>query len=294
MRAPGADLAHARGVLRLLAILVLLCAPALAAPQGGCDAEESALGRLARDIRSASELDLARARKPLREEPGDHAKNVVSWVGVELDDDTLVEGSWSVGGTQPDFWIDWDEATLAREIIEPARAIAAEERDIWKRIARIQSLVQKHLKRDGYHDRRYIKHNAKLLADGDRVASLGEYVELGAGVCRENALLTTTALRAAGVDARFGYFLARHKDSILGDHAIALVEIEGTTYIVDSFKPFGSVLNGHRLVDLMNPPRRAGRFAGSPLSVNNDELPIGYRLTPNDFPRVRSGEYRNE
>ena len=281
-------------LLRVSCLLLLVATSAAAAPASGvCEDErrEDSLGRLAGEIRSVSDLTLGRAQAPNRAPPAART-DAVRWAGIELDDDTLVEGSWSVGGKQPDFWIDYQDPILRERVLDPARVIGARDEDVWKRIERIQKLVRKSLKYDGHENRGYIRHNERLLAEGDRIASLGEYVELKAGVCRENALLTTVALRAAGFDARFGYFKAQEGRTVIGDHAIALVEVEGVTYIVDSFTPFGTVLNGHRLAEMLNPPRNR-KYHPSPLASGNEYEPNGYKLVPNDYPRVRTGDYRS-
>lgn len=232
----------------LLAAQPLTGAAHAAACQGG-DAGGGALVSFARDITSASELALGEARTPRSApQPWRYGAAMTS-VGVPVEDGTLVEGSWSVGGKQPDFLVDYRDESLRRSVVEPARAIGAGPGSTWEKIRALQELVRSVVPNDGHRDPGYIAHNASLLAKLDRVASLGEYVDLRAGVCRENALLTTIALREAGFDARFGYFkvLERKRfapDEAFGDHAVALLEVDGVTYVIDTFEPFGKLLNG--------------------------------------------------
>lgn len=280
---------------RTLSLLILLAAQLPAFPAWavveGCEPGLPRFSELARAVRDASDLVLdGEEQTPIStSQPAVRGENLSS-IGIELGDRMLVEGSWSVGGSQPDFWIDYRDASLFERIVAPAREIGRGPGDVWEKIRQVQQLVNRTLPHDGHHHVPYERHAERASQVEDRVASLGEYVDLQAGVCRENALLTTLALREAGIDARYGYFHTFVGGESHADHAVALVEVDDVTYVVDSFWPFGSVLNGHRLIDLLRPPADGRYPHAGPLHRTDGVSPAGYRLEPNDFPRVRAGD----
>lgn len=200
---------------------------------------------------------------------------------------TIVEGSKAAGGTQTDFLVDYDDPDLRDRIVRPARELGRQGLDFWETVRRAQRLVNTALPINGYTDEAYQSHNRAVY---DRpFVSLGGYVRLGRGVCRENALLTVIALREAGIAARFAYFdTVSPQGTSDGDHAVALVEYDGTTFVVDSFRPFGRYYNGHRLEDMLRPPADRLYTRASPLAAGNDKTPEGWGFAANPFPKVRS------
>ena len=211
-------------------------------------------------------------------------------LGRPIDDRTIVEGSKGSGGGQTDFLIDYSDLDLRRGVLEPARAIGAKKADDWAKFQKLQALVHRALPRDGWREGGNDPEYAAFLArtKGAARVSLGEYIRLGIGVCRENALLTVVALRAAGYKARYAYFKAFKADgSFDQDHAVAIVELGGTTYVLDSYRLLGRYYNGHRLADLLQPPANGKYVEAGPLAAENASDPGGWKLVLNTFPRVR-------
>ena len=210
-------------------------------------------------------------------------------IGRPLDDRTVVEGSRKGGGLQPDFLIDHADPALRDRLLVPARAIGAKKLDDWAKLRELQALVRSALPGDGYREGPEKERYERFIAQaaGKASVSLGDYIRLGIGVCRETALLTVVALRAAGYKARFAYFKVFKDDGEFDqDHALALVEVGGTTYVLDSYAWLSRYYNGHRLADLLQPPADGRYPLAGPLAADNGSDPGRWRVVLNPFPRA--------
>ncbi len=155
----------------------------------------------------------------------------VSGRGVRLNHGTVVEGSVDFGGIQPNYVIDLKHPRL-QSLLHAARALHS--KNFADKIKGVVSLVQKTLTEGAYDAPAYLK----LLADNRNRRTnitLGDYLTHGAGVCRENALLTHLALLEAGVESEYLYCRSTQGASP-EDHAVALaVDSKGRKVVVDSY-----------------------------------------------------------
>ena len=70
-------------------------------------------------------------------------------------------------------------------------------------------------------------------------------------------------------------------------HALALADIDGATYVVDSYRLLGRYFNGHRLADLLAPPADGRYPLAGPPAARNASDPGRWRLAPLAYPVVR-------
>ena len=114
--------------------------------------------------------------------------------------------------------------------------------------------------------------------------TLGSYLRCGAGVCRENALLTHFALKAAGIDNQFVYIHASREINHSEDHAIVIIEDRDGRWIID---PYNSSLHGKNFDDLihsnknLDQPVRIAKFA--PKYVNRIKSDVKI-IRVNEYP----------
>lgn len=170
----------------------------------------------------------------------------VSGRGVRLNHGAVVEGSVDFGGLQPNYVIDLQHPRLAA-LLTAARGLRG--KDWHERIHGVVALVQKTLTDGAYDAPAYLKlmseHRSKRIN-----ITLGDYLMGGAGVCRENALLTHLALLEADVDSEYLYCHAA-QGGRAEDHAVALaVDDRGRKVVVDSYN---RNFHGFFLDDLLRP-----------------------------------------
>ena len=122
---------------------------------------------------------------------------------VTLSDACLVEGSLAHGGIQPDYLI-WEGDPRLSAFLAKAQSIGQQPWDVAAKIRAVKDLVREALPETSYTNRAYTK-----LLENHRQANspvpLGAYIEVGAGVCRENAMLTHLALGRAGIANQYYY-----------------------------------------------------------------------------------------
>ncbi len=172
----------------------------------------------------------------------------VSGRGVRLNHGSVVEGSVDFGGLQPNYVIDLKHPKLAA-LLGAARALNTPKAKFADKVNGVVALVKKTLREGAYDAPAYLK----LLADNRTSRTnitLGDYLTHGAGVCRENALLTHLALTEAGVESSYLYCHAQqgaHRE----DHAVAVaVDAKGRSVVVDSYN---RNFHGFFLDDLLQP-----------------------------------------
>ncbi len=150
-----------------------------------------------------------------------------------------VEGSARLGGLQPDYVISTHDPLLAAFLEgvahDGARLVSplAKVRFALKRVG--QTIVA-----SPYDDPTYLR-LLKSHRDDSTPITLGEYIDLGVGVCREHALLMHLALRTLGLNPRFIYaqtvpMFARSFTGTV-DHAFNVIRFEGDVFVIDSYTP---------------------------------------------------------
>ncbi len=191
----------------------------------------------------------------------------VSGRAVRLNHGSVVEGSVDFGGLQPNYVIDLQHKRLAA-LLASARGLRG--KDWADRVQGVVALVQKTLTDGAYDAPAYLK----LLSEhrNQRInITLGDYLTGGAGVCRENALLTHLALLEANIDSEYLYCQAT-QGGRPEDHAVALaVDDAGRKFVVDSYnrnfhgfaledtlKPGGTRARDKRLSGAASPPSMYG------------------------------------
>jgi hypothetical protein len=172
----------------------------------------------------------------------------VSGRGVRLNHGSVVEGSVDFGGLQPNYVVDLKHPRL-QQLLAAARALDRPGATLEEKVNGVVALVQKTLTEGAYDAPAYLK----LLAEhrSQRVnITLGDYLVSGAGVCRENALLTHLALLEAGLESEYLYCRAGQGGRV-EDHAVALVVApDGRKVVVDSYN---RNFHGFALDDLLRP-----------------------------------------
>jgi len=205
-------------------------------------------------------------------DPRDHGVvyKQVSGRGVRLNHGSVVEGSVDFGGLQPNYVIDLKHPRLQKLLAE-ARALDAPGTSLRAKVNGVVALVQRTLTEGAYDAPAYLK----LLADNRHQRTnitLGDYLAHGAGVCRENALLTHLSLLEAGCTSEYLYCNA-NQGAHSEDHAVALVtDDSGRQIVVDSYN---RNFHGFFLDDL----RRPGGSAASDKRLPGDAVPSTYGCT---------------
>lgn len=165
---------------------------------------------------------------------------------VDLSPGSIVEGSASHGGLQPDYLLDLEHPAL-QPLLERAREIGASKLSYWEKIDSVQHFIRSEVLPNRNYD--YGPYRA-LMARYRRLGKsvpIGEYARIQAGVCRESALLTHFALKAAGISNMLGYFQIRQETHVQ-DHVLCLVRSEKDIWVVDTYN---ANFNGYRLKDLL-------------------------------------------
>jgi hypothetical protein len=202
----------------------------------------------------------------------------VSGRGVRLNHGSVVEGSVDFGGLQPNYVIDLKHPKLTR-LLGAARALNVPGATFATKVNGAVALVRKTLTEGAYDAPAYLK----LLADNRNSRTnitLGDYLTSGAGVCRENALLTHLALTEAGVESTYLYCHAQ-QGANREDHAVATaVDSKGRSVVVDSYN---RNFHGFFLDDLLQP----GGSQASHKRLRGSDAPsmFGCSLTVAPYPQ---------
>ncbi len=191
----------------------------------------------------------------------------VSGRSVRLNHGSIIEGSVDFGGLQPNYVIDLQHPRL-KALLSQARALNVSGKSLEDKVNGVVALVQKTLTQGAYDAPAYLK----LLADNRQQrtnVTLGDYLMQGAGVCRENALLTHLALLEAGVDSEYLYCQAA-QGGRAEDHAVALaVDEHGRKIVVDSYN---RNFHGFFLDDLTRPGGSQARDKRLPGSTSSPSM----------------------
>jgi hypothetical protein len=180
---------------------------------------------------------------------------------VELFHGSLVEGSIDRRGIQPHYVVDLFEPRITT-FLSAARALRKSVPDFHARCDAVRALVSRSMRVKGYSADVYLGMLGRARQRRHNV-TLGEYLRISAGVCREHALLAHLALREAGIHTRYLYVRAVNPEGQdVEDHAIALAfdgaeartDDLSNAWIVDAYNP---MFHGKRLPKFLRDPSSA-------------------------------------
>lgn len=198
-----------------------------------------------------------------------------------IEGDTIVEGSLSHGGIQPDYLVSKQDKEL-KPVLTQARKIGDLKLSYWHKVDAIRTLVQKALPAGDYDNTKYLKVVGKYAKLGKPIP-LGEYVKVGAGVCRENAMLLHLALSEAGINSDVAYVNAGQEHHSEDHGLVVLRGKQGAGWTVDSYN---ENFNGVRFAKLLT---KAGVTERDPVApVIGKRLKVARRIIAvPSYPRVR-------
>jgi len=196
---------------------------------------------------------------------------------VNLKSGSLIEGSTSHGGLQPDYILDtWVQEW--KPLLGFAQEVGRSTQPYWSKIDSILDYLETRvLPASDYENPAYLGILEEYRLKGEQVP-LSRYAAVRAGVCRENALFTHMALKAAGIANRHVYTWVESADAP-EDHAFTVVEHDGEEWIVDSYNDH---FNGYRLKDLM---KEGGPRPGDPVAPVRRTYRYRRVVRINDYPR---------
>jgi len=201
--------------------------------------------------------------------------------GLSLEHGQRVEGSQGHGGLQPDYLIDLEHPSLAAPLRRAAE-IGRSKRSVLEKAEAISTYVRERvLLGRAYDEPVYLSLLSRYRKRGQPVP-IGEYARVGAGVCRENAMLVHLMLERAGIDSRYLY-VQSEVNGFQEDHAVVLVRQGRTTWMVDSFNP---LFQGRRVKDALRATGLLPRDPKAPALRRSDD-PVSRRIVRmHDFPKV--------
>ncbi|MDP2345069.1 MAG: transglutaminase-like domain-containing protein [Deltaproteobacteria bacterium] len=187
--------------------------------------------------------------------------------GVRLNHGSIIEGSVDFGGMQPNYVVDLLHPRL-KAMLGEARALNVAGKSLEDKVNGVVALVQKTLTQGAYDAPAYLKLMAENRQQRTNI-TLGDYLMHGAGVCRENALLTHLALLEAGVESEYLYCQAA-QGGRSEDHAVAVaVDDKGRKIVVDSYN---RNFHGFFLDDLTRPGGSRARDKRLPGSTSSPSM----------------------
>ena len=174
---------------------------------------------------------------------------------LKLENGDTLQGTYHVGGIQPDYKLDFDSPEVL-DFINQARIAAHSKMNFWQKIASIQELViESAFKYRNYSNPFYRGLLKGYRKDRERVP-FSQFLKIKSGVCREYAIALHIALRAAGIENEFAYAkITRDVEmdsgiyKITEDHAFNVVKYRGQLWMVDSY--YGG-FNGFLLHDALS------------------------------------------
>ncbi|MDO9182197.1 MAG: transglutaminase-like domain-containing protein [Bacteriovorax sp.] len=160
---------------------------------------------------------------------------------------SIIEGSTSVGGIQPDYIADFENIAF-----DPIRAYAKEikksNKSLTEKIESISNFIADNiLKNKSYSNKEYLDLVKQYREKGIDIP-LSEYIRISGGVCREHALITHYALKEAGIANTYLYVTAQLGEHV-EDHAVNIIEYKNEKWIIDSYN---KRFNGLKLKDVLN------------------------------------------
>lgn len=175
---------------------------------------------------------------------------------VDLVPGAIVEGSAKYGGLQPDYLLDPSHPNL-KPLMDFSASLAQTPMEFWGKVELIQNYIKNFvLVERSYTTPAYLNLMAKYRRLNKPVP-IGEYAAIRAGVCREHALITHFALKAAGIENFYGYYQVEQNGHV-EDHAFSVVKYRGEARVIDTYN---ANFNGYRLEALL----RGNRLGASKL-----------------------------
>lgn len=151
---------------------------------------------------------------------------------------SIIEGSTRFGGIQPDYFFDIDSPEFdhlkkfADELREAKTPVLEK---IPQLISMIRSIFQFH---NESSDPVYLNLMSKYRKIGNTIP-LSQYINCGAGVCRENAMLLHFFMQRAGISNSFVYVKYsidyESEPRFTEDHGFTVFEYEDELWIADSY-----------------------------------------------------------
>lgn len=156
---------------------------------------------------------------------------------ADIPEGSIIQGSASHGGIQPDYIIDFEGSQFSelRGYLESLKSNSS--LDLLRKIELIRREVDSILENKQYSDEENYR-LAQSYKDENKDIPLGEYIRHRAGVCREHALILHKALSWAGIANHFVYASVERdmgSSDLIEDHAFNTVSIGGKEWVIDSY-----------------------------------------------------------
>lgn len=185
-----------------------------------------------------------------------------------LPNGSIVEGSVSQGGIQPDYIIDREHPDI-QALIRMSETLKNDPSlDFWGRVDAVTMLIAfDTLKEKEYDNQEYLDLLSRYKNSGKDIP-LSEYVLCNVGVCREHALLANIMLEAAGIENHYiNVKIQRGQGrlTVVEDHAFNVVKFEGHLWGVDTYY---AGFNGYLLSELLDKEGIDEYSPRAPLSTN--------------------------
>lgn len=187
---------------------------------------------------------------------------------LDIKNGSYIEGSIEFRGRQPYYLVDLESKSL-QPLLNFSREVGQSSLPIWDKINKIQSFIIE----EAFSYRDYNNPYYSRLLKQYRVLGLpvplSEYATIKAGVCREYALFTHFALKAAGIPNQYVYAKIERKSNyydyhVIEDHAFVVAKIKSTQWAIDSY--YGG-FNGFKLKDLMSTSGITPESISAPIST---------------------------
>lgn len=184
-----------------------------------------------------------------------------SYVNI-LPDGSIVQGSASHNGIQPDYIVDFENPEFhdLRQYIDGIKKDPNVE--LLEKVELIKNAVSSLLEKKLYSDRsNYLL--AQMYKEAGKDIPLSEYARYRTGVCREHALVLHKALSRLGVDNHFVYAKIEREtaslERVVEDHAFNTIIYQGKEWVIDSYI---SDFNGFLFKDLLEGKDKPDRLRG--------------------------------
>lgn len=209
--------------------------------------------------------------------------DVVAGGPIDIPNGSFVEGSSRFGGIQPDYYIDIHSPEFA-PLLKKAGELRESNLPLWDKVNELSNTIrEKVLPKRDYHDPSYRALLSETLSKKQDVP-LSKYVNVGAGVCRENAFLLHLLLKEAGIPNKFVYAHVQVINNGIKraeDHAFTVVNYQNELWIADSYNRW---FHGYKFSDVMSQ---------NGIGPESDALPTAMRasvrrkiLKLNNYPKV--------
>lgn len=166
-----------------------------------------------------------------------------------LPNNSILEGSASHGGIQPDYIIDREHPDI-QAIIKVIKEATSKTEDFWKKVEIITHFVKTDVLPEGEYDNPRYRKLVKEYKEAGVDIPLSAFISCRAGVCRESAMITHILLDEIGIENFYLYVRVKTIADFFEpeDHALIGLKYKGEVWTVDSFN---ENFNGFLLEDLL-------------------------------------------